>query len=137
MRGASRDHLFVLFVCLFFHQPAFLNLFPICLWVEYFSSLTCFIVFLNRAIYKLLLELGELLLFWNVFPTPCPLQRLGTKQKVLRRIRSELLVIIRSHRPQPVRAPHEIYTTQFSPLLIRVKHCLYRLGLSTAFPDQG
>ena len=47
-----------------------------------------------------------------------------------------LLVIIRSHRPQPLRTPHEIYTTQFSPLLIRVKHCLYRLGLRTAFTDQ-
>ena len=52
-------------------------------------------------------------------------------------------VIIRSHRPQPLWTPHEI-STYFSPLLIRVKHCLlqirvkhclYRLGLSTVSTD--
>ena len=32
-------------------------------------------------------------------------------------------VIIRSHRPQPLRTPHELYTTLFSPFLIRVKQC--------------
>ena len=40
------------------------------------------------------------------------------------------VVTIRSHPLQPLWTPHKIYTTQFSLLCVRVKHCLYLLGLS-------
>ena len=43
------------------------------------------------------------------------------------------MVTIRSHPLQPLWTPHEIYTTQFSWLCLRVKHCLLQIRVKHCF----